>query len=87
MKINNYTYKKLRTRYWFFGGLGTALLGFGLCALMESGFLKHSDADSWQWIAAGTISLIIVMTGVNFLSESFAYKQEMEKIKPETITN
>lgn len=77
MKKNNYTEKKLQKRYWYFGGSGTALLGFGLSALVESGFLKHSNAEQWEWIGAGTISLILIMTGINFLFESFASKQQL----------
>jgi hypothetical protein len=71
--------KQLKKRYWIFGGVGTGLLGFGLSALVESGFLKHSDAPKWQWIAAGTFSLILIMTGVNFLFESFKSKLEIER--------
>jgi uncharacterized membrane protein HdeD (DUF308 family) len=75
MKKNSYTKEKLQKRYWWFGGIGTALLGVGLSALVESGFLKHSQAEEWQWIAAGTLSLILIMIGINFLFESFACKQ------------
>ncbi|WP_194850655.1 hypothetical protein [Nonlabens antarcticus] len=74
MKKNKYTRKQLKKRYWMFGGLGTGILGFGFSALVESGFLKHSDVQSWQWVAAGTISLVLIMTGINFLFESFACK-------------
>lgn len=69
--------KQLKKRYWIFGGIGTGLLGFGLSALVESGFLKHSEAPAWQWILAGTLSLIVIMTGVNFLFESFRCKQKL----------
>jgi hypothetical protein len=62
---------QLKKRFWIFGGLGTGLLGFGLSALVESGFMKHSDAETWKWVLAGTLSLIAIMTGVNFLFESF----------------
>lgn len=68
---------QLKKRYWLFGGLGSGLLGFGLSALVESGFLKHSEAPVWQWVVAGTLSLIVIMTGVNFLFESFRCKQEL----------
>ena len=81
MKKHKYTKKELQKRYWWFGGVGTALLGFGLSALVESGFLKHSDAPIWQWVLAGTLSLIITMVGVNFLFESFACKQKLNNIK------
>lgn len=70
--------QKLYKRYWIFGGVGTGLLCFGLSALVESGFLKHSDAPTWQWVLAGTLSLIVVMTGVNFLFESFRCKQKLD---------
>jgi hypothetical protein len=77
MKKKNYTKKQLQKRYWVFGGLGSALLGFGLSAIVESGFLKHSDAEQWEWVTAGTVSLILIMTGINFLFESFACKQQL----------
>jgi hypothetical protein len=69
MEIN-----QLKKRFWLFGGLGTGLLGFGLSAIVESGFMKHSDAQTWEWVLAGTLSLILIMTGVNFLFESFRCK-------------
>ena len=70
---------KLKKRYWMFGGVGTGLLGLGLSALVESGFLKHSNAPNWQWIVAGTCSLILIMTGINFLFESFRTKLKIER--------
>lgn len=79
MNENKYTQKQLKKRYWWFGGVGTALLGLGLSALVESGFLKHSNAHTWQWILAGTLALIVTMTGINFLFESFACKQKLKK--------
>jgi predicted kinase len=81
MKKNSYTKKQLQKHYWYFGGIGTALLGFGLSALVESGFLKHSNTEQWRWIAAGTISLVIIMAGLNFLLESFACKQQLNNLK------
>jgi hypothetical protein len=79
MKSNKKTEKELQQRYWWTGGIGTGLLGFGLSALVESGFLKHSDALIWQWVTAGTLSLVVIMTGINLLFESFACKQELKK--------
>lgn len=71
-------FTSLKKRYWWSGGIGTGLLGFGLSALVESGFLKHNaSAETWQWVAAGTISLVLVMAGVNLLFYSFEVKQKM----------
>ena len=71
--------KKLRKRYWSSGGIGSLLLGSGLSALIECGFLKHSEAPDWQWIAGGTFSLIVLMSGVNLLFDSFHCKLKLEK--------
>jgi hypothetical protein len=56
-------------------------LGAGLSALIERGFLKHTDADQWEWITAGTMSLILIMAGINLLFESFASKPQLTKSK------
>lgn len=74
------TYKK---QYWRSGGIGTGLLGFGLSALVESGFLKHNpQTETWQWVIAGTMSLILVMAGVNLLFHSFEAKQKINNFSP-----
>jgi len=78
MKKKSYTREQLKKRYWWFGGSGTGILGFGLSALLESGFLKHGGAETWLWIVAGTGSLILIMTGINFLFESFSCKQQLQ---------
>lgn len=66
--------KKAKKQFWIFGALGSLCTGFGLCLLIESGFTKHSEAPDWQWIVLGTLSLIIIMSGINFLFKSFENK-------------
>ena len=73
--MNTKTHQKY---YWLFGALGCLVLGFGLCLLLESGFLKHSDAEDWKWIAQGTFSLILIMSGINFLFRSFEHKLKLK---------
>ncbi|GEM_PF-450984 len=75
--FKNATYHK--KRYWFFGGFGTGILGFGLSALVESGFIKHQSESTWNWVLAGTLSLILIMTGINFLFESYSHKQLLKE--------
>lgn len=75
------TEKKAKKEYWLFGALGSLVLGFGLCLLVESGFFKHSDAPNWQWISLGTLSLILIMSGINFLFRSFESKLKLKTDK------
>lgn len=70
---------QLKKRYWITGGLGSLLLGSGLSGMIECGFLKHSDAPNWQWIAGGTFALIVLMSGVNLLFDSFHCKLKLDK--------
>lgn len=72
------TEKKAKREYWLFGALGSLVLGFGLCLLVESGFTKHSDAPNWHWVSLGTLSLILIMSGINFLFRSFESKLEIK---------
>jgi hypothetical protein len=59
--------KTLRNKWLWQGGLGAALLGFGSCCVVESGFLKHNGAPIWQWTLFGTLSLCILISGVVLL--------------------
>ncbi|RRO20131.1 hypothetical protein [Flavobacteriaceae bacterium 14752] len=70
--------KKTKREYWLFGALGSLVLGFGLCLLVESGFIKHSEAPTWHWIGLGTLSLILIMSGINFLFRSFESKIKLK---------
>ena len=73
------TNKNVKRDFWLFGALGSLVLGFGLCLLVESGFIKHSDAPMWQWLSLGTLSLILIMSGVNFLFRSFEGKMQLKE--------
>jgi len=70
--------KKIKRDYWVFGGSGSAILGFGLSLMVESGFIKHSDAPTWHWVGLGTLSLVLIMSGINFLFRSFESKLKMK---------
>jgi hypothetical protein len=77
------TANKAKREYWVFGGMGSAILGFGLSLMVESGFIKHSEAPNWQWIGLGTLSLILIMSGVNFLFRSFEAKLVLKDARRE----
>lgn len=71
--------KKYKKQWLIRGGIGSALVGFGLCATIESGFLKYTSPQSYLWIITGTISLVIFMTGLNILISALAFKIKMDE--------
>lgn len=76
MKKNNHY------RRWFAqGSMGVLLTGAGACMMIEAGFYKHSDPGIWQWIAAGTASLIVLIAGLTLFVDSIRYRMyyEMER--------
>ena len=61
------------------GGVGATLFGFGVCCVVESGFLKHDGAPKLLWIAAGTLSLIIMIVGLIMLIKAGVMENELKK--------
>ena len=60
------------------GGAGTSLFGLGLCAVVESGFLKHSGAPWWLWVGLGSLSLVITMTGLVLLIKAGIMEKDLK---------
>ncbi|NHF60009.1 hypothetical protein FK220_011695 [Flavobacteriaceae bacterium TP-CH-4] len=73
--------RKLKKRWLWQGGVGASLFGFGLCAVVESGFLKHSDAPSWKWISLGTLSLCVVLLGLVLLIKAGFLGEQLKNRK------
>lgn len=69
--------KKLKREWFIKGFLGALLFGFGLCFMIESGFLKHEGAVWYQWVLAGTFSLCLTMSGVVLLVRAGVLSQEL----------
>lgn len=60
------------------GGVGASLFGFGLCAVVESGFLKHSGSEWWHWAGLGTISLIVTVVGLVLLIKAGLMEKDLD---------
>ncbi|MEP3210079.1 MAG: hypothetical protein ABJN95_12850 [Maribacter sp.] len=71
--------KKLKREWFVKGTLGALLFGFGLCCMIESGFLKHTGAPWYEWVLAGTISLCITMAGLVYLIKAGISGHELKK--------
>ncbi|MEM1259868.1 MAG: hypothetical protein AAGC45_04580 [Bacteroidota bacterium] len=60
------------------GGAGASLFGFGLCAVVESGFLKHGDSKWWHWAGLGTLSLIVTIIGLVLLIKAGLMEKNLD---------
>lgn len=67
-----------RKKWWLMGGAGASLFGFGLCAVVECGFLKHSGAVWWHWASLGTISLGITILGLVLLIKAGVMEKDLD---------
>ena len=67
-----------KTQWLLRGGLGAALTGFGICAIVECGFLKHDGAPVIQWAGFGTLSLIVFIAGICLLIDAVRFRIKMD---------
>lgn len=56
---------------------GIMLFSFGLCLFSEASHLKHNIGDSSTWIALGTLSLILINSGLSFFGRAVTYRTEI----------
>lgn len=66
-----------RKKWLLMGGAGASLFGFGLCAVVESGFLRHDDAEWWLWAGLGTVSLTITILGLVLLIKAGLIEKDL----------
>jgi hypothetical protein len=66
------TYEKKR---WLIQApIGLSLFGFGLCLFSEAGHIKHSGGELGDWFALGTLSLIVVNSGLSLVVDAGLWK-------------
>lgn len=62
-------------RRWFIQGtIGVLLTGAGICMVVEAGFYKQSNPETWKWVAVGTGALIVLVGGLTLYVESLKYR-------------
>ena len=50
--------------------------------VIESAFLKHGDnAETWQWILAGTVSLSVFYSGISLTVDGIIYRIKWQEEK------
>ncbi len=69
-----------RKRKWLLtGGIGTSLVGFGLAAAIEVGFLKHEGEALAVWVPLGTLAITVFILGIVLMIKAGRYEQGSEK--------
>jgi hypothetical protein len=54
--------------------IGVALIGFGFSLASEAGHLKHSGAETGEWVKRGTIGLAVLNAGVTIFGDSVRHR-------------
>lgn len=58
---------------------GLVLIGFGACLIAESAMFKFSGAQTWQWVAAGTVSLCVFNSGLSIFGNAILERVRYER--------
>lgn len=61
------------------GGFGAVLFGSGLSSTIEVAFMRYDGAPFWNWFLLGTLSLAVLITGLNFIIDAVRFKIKMEE--------
>ncbi len=69
---------KTKKKWLLTGGLGACFFGFGICGIVECGFLKHTGSSTYLWVGLGTLSIVITVLGVVLLIKAGFLEQELK---------
>jgi len=66
--------------------LGLVLVGFGACLIAEAAMAKYDSAETWYWVAYGTLALVVFNSGLSIFGDAILqrvrYEREQEKQQP-----
>jgi integral membrane sensor domain MASE1 len=66
-------------RWLFYAIVGILLVGTGLCLTIEAAFQKHQNVETTQWVKAGTIGLVVFMSGLSVFGRAIIEKTHYER--------
>jgi hypothetical protein len=65
------THKK---KWLLFAPLGLATIGAGACMVQWAGSLKNQHATTSKWVAAGTVALVTLNSGISLFGRGVVEK-------------
>jgi len=63
--------------------LGLTIIGFGACLVAEDAMQQYDRVDTWQWIAYGTLALIVLNSGVSIVGSAVVHRSNCERLREE----
>lgn len=61
--------------------VGLVLIGFGACLIAEAAMDKYDGAPTWQWVAYGTLALVVFNSGLSIFGDSILQRTRYERAK------
>ena len=59
---------------------GLVFVGFGATLIAEAAILKAGDAETWQWVVAGTVALCVFNSGLCLFGNGILHRVRYEKL-------
>lgn len=59
--------------------IGLVLIGFGACLIAEAAMDKYEGAPLWQWVAYGTVALVVFNSGLSLFGDAILQRSRYER--------
>lgn len=59
--------------------IGLVLIGFGACLIAEAAMHKYSGAPNWEWVAYGTVALVVFNSGFSIFGDAILQRTRYER--------
>ncbi|MEQ8705882.1 MAG: hypothetical protein RIC19_18280 [Phaeodactylibacter sp.] len=60
---------------------GLVLIGFGACLIAEAAMDKYEGVPTWEWVAYGTIALVVFNSGLSIFGDSILQRVRYERAR------
>lgn len=57
---------------------GLMVIGFGVALIAEAAMTKYGGAATWQWVAYGTVALIVFNSGLCLFGDAILHRVRYE---------
>lgn len=59
--------------------IGLVLIGFGACLIAEAAMDKYEGTPFWQWVAYGTVALVVFNSGLSLFGDAILQRSRYER--------